>query len=192
MTSVLLPCAGEKGLSAAASLDPLRARSQCRSLFTWPFTVAFQGLSSSQTRGQRCVRCTDCRTHGEKGSFPRGVLGHAAMLPNASCIHRWQKACVPPLHFGVDFTVPEREQACWVVSESKPFSCVMLVILTRGLEPGSLHESQLANQATVPLKPCCSLHEIVTCLVACSISVHQFALTPCSRTQSGQKKEPAS
>ena len=87
--------------------------------------------------------------------------------------------------------VLEGEKACRSLSESKPFSCVMLVILTRGLEPGSLHESQLANQATVPLKPCCSLHEIVTCLAAC-ISVHQVARMPCFLTQSRQKKEPAS
>ena len=86
MTSVLLPCAGEKGLSAAASLDPLRARSQCRSHFTWPSTVAFQGLSPSQTRGQRCVCCADCKTLGDKGSFPRGVLTYPAVLPSASCI----------------------------------------------------------------------------------------------------------
>ena len=42
MTLVLLPCAGEKGLCAAAFLDPLNARSQLRSLFAWsqlPFKV---------------------------------------------------------------------------------------------------------------------------------------------------------
>ena len=68
----------------------------------------------------------------------------------------------------------------------------MLVILIRGLEPGSLHESQLANHGTVRLRSCRSLHEIVTCLAASRVSVHKVALMPCSLAKRLQKKEPAS
>ena len=85
ITLVVLPCAGEKGLSAAAfldPLDPLNARSQLKSLFVWPFTVAFQ----APTLGQRCIRCAGSKTLGDKGSFPGGFLTHPAVVPSASCI----------------------------------------------------------------------------------------------------------
>ena len=85
MTLVLLPCAREQGLSAEAFLDPLNARSQLRSLFAWPFTVAFQGLSAP-TPLQRCIRCADSKVLGDKGSFLRGFLAHPAVLPSAPCI----------------------------------------------------------------------------------------------------------
>ena len=86
---MLLPCAGEKGLSAGAFLDPLNARSQLRPLFAWPFTVSFEGLSSASapTPLQRCIRCADSKTLGDKSSFPGGFLTHPAALPSASCIH---------------------------------------------------------------------------------------------------------
>ena len=70
------------------AFDPLHARSQFRSASAWPFTVAFQGLSSSPTRGQRCIRCADPKTLGDKGSFPGGVLTHPGVVPSASCIQR--------------------------------------------------------------------------------------------------------
>ena len=83
-------------------------------------------------------------------------------------------------------------KASWSVSESKSISCAVLVILMCGLESGSLQESQLAKQATVPLRLCRSLHELVTCWATSVISVHQVALMSCSLAQGLQKKEPAS
>ena len=79
MTLVLLPCAGEKGLCAAAVLDPLNARSQLRSLFAWS-QLPFKVYHRLRHRGG------DAKTLGDKDSFLGGFLTHPAVLPSASCI----------------------------------------------------------------------------------------------------------
>ena len=86
ITLVLLPRAGGEGPHSCTFLDPLNARSQLRSLFAWPFTVGFQGLLSAPTPLQRCIRCADAKTVGDKSTFIRGFLTHPAVLPSASCI----------------------------------------------------------------------------------------------------------
>ena len=68
-------------------------------------------------------------------------------------VHQSQKAWFPPLHFKVLLPSPGGEMDCCCASESKFRSFVEFLMLKGGLEPGSLHESQLANQATVPLRP---------------------------------------
>ena len=104
-------------------------------------------------------------------------------------VHWSENAWTPSLHFAVLSIIPKRDQAYWSASESKPSSCMRLIFIAGGR---SLHESQLVNQGTAPLRSCRSLPEIVTRLVGSRVSVHRVALMPCPLAQRLQKKEPAS
>ena len=142
-------------MSPQAFPDPLQARFQIGSLFVWQF----KDVSFVPTSLQRCVLRADSRTLRANATVSRVGLGNVGVFPSTYSmqvphmqlfqVQMFLFSNAPFALKGLGMSTGGYQRT---TDSCQSSSGVTFILPIPGLAPGSLYESELAKQGTLPLR----------------------------------------